>query len=186
MTMIRMRPTWQDLNAAMRAHFLNELQRPLMVSLIGALAFLAMATPLIPAEPQHLGSWLVFRYIPLIVLIGVVGSQPLAYFATIPFSARRTFAQQKLMQDEITMTWDAKRNVVQGAHGQSDLAWADHHAWLERGGMVLLYHSDRLFQFVPARAFPSDACRREMIGFLEAAGVPKARTRRKRALAKPA
>lgn len=183
-----MRLTEKDLTAAMRVHFMNAIRRPslwLFWSIV-VLAFFSLMGLIIPPDPDASGAWFSVRHLPLLLLAVVVDAQILAYFVTIPLAARRTFAQQKNLGGENEMSWDATRIVSRGPHGVSDFAWGDYCAWLERDGMVLLYQSDQLFQIAPARAFPSEAERREMIERLQEAGVPRARTRAKRASAKPA
>lgn len=175
MTTIRMRLTESDLLTAMRTHYIRTLRRPLVVwsgvVLAAIVAFKLITTPWseLTRSVGGLGT------LGVIVLFGLL---PLTYFVLIPRAARKTLAQQKNLQGDMEMAWDDARIVSRGPYGVTDFAWSDYRAWFERDGMVLLYQTDLMFQFAPARAFPSDAVRAEMIAHLEAAGVPRADRRR--------
>ena len=89
-----------------------------------------------------------------VAAVGVVVSSSVAVAAILvitPFTARRTFRLQRNLHDRFGVTWDAAGMSTETPRGRSTMAWGDYVRWRENGSVVLLYHSDNLFQFLPKR-----------------------------------
>lgn len=74
----------------------------------------------------------------------------------LPWRARRLFAQQRSLQRPVQFTWDAEGLSWSSANGSGRTPWSDYVKWRQNEHILLLYHSDALFQMLPKRAFSSD------------------------------
>jgi hypothetical protein len=67
--------------------------------------------------------------------------------------ARRTLAQQKSLQGEVTFDWDTQGVAFTNAVGHSRLAWSDYARWRESKASLVLFQSDNLINIIPKRCF---------------------------------
>ena len=74
----------------------------------------------------------------------------------LPRSARRLFSQQKNLQRPIGFTWDRQGLGWISENGSGRIPWDDFIKWRQNERVVLLYHSDLLFQMLPKRAFTEE------------------------------
>ena len=95
--------------------------------------------------------------------IGLTAYFGLIYYYIVYASAKKQFKQNKKLSEpfEIEITEDSIR--TKASHGESELKFTDFHKWKSDNKMILLYHSDALFQIIPTRAFTSEAERLDII-----------------------
>lgn len=89
------------------------------------------------------------------VLGGAVGAE-IVRRLVLPRRSRRVFAQQKNLQRPVTMHWDSEELRWSSADGSGKTCWVDFVKWRRNDRVLLLYHSDLLFQLLPMRAFTSE------------------------------
>jgi hypothetical protein len=89
----------------------------------------------------------------------------------LPASVRKSLARDKGLQGQNTASWDAEGLALQGSHGQSLWPWPDFARWQESPEGLLLWQSDRLYNFLPKRSL-SEAQVTEIRGHLQAALGP--------------
>ena len=86
-------------------------------------------------------SWLAWSVLLAVVMV--------VRFLFIGKSARRIFEQQKLLQEETTITWSETGWRTATEHSVTDLPWGYFVKILENEHVILLYQSDLLFNFIP-------------------------------------
>ena len=96
----------------------------------------------------------------------------LVQYVAVPWNARRHFQQSTALQDKITVTWDNHRIQLGGARGVTDFSWGDFHRWSENDDLVLLYHSDAVFNLIPKATLSVVQCQ-SIAAMLSQAGVKK-------------
>ncbi len=69
----------------------------------------------------------------------------------LPFKSRRTFRMQRSLHGDIEIGWNTEGLKASTGMGQSIMKWTDYVRWRENAAVILLYHSDNLFQFIPKR-----------------------------------
>ena len=69
----------------------------------------------------------------------------------IPRLGRRIIRQQRGLHREIVMEWDSEELRGSSDKGHSRTAFAEYTRFAENRDIILLYHSDTLFEFVPKR-----------------------------------
>ena len=164
---VRFTPTADDLAAAYRRQHLARLWSwASLVSGVTALllvaAFLVLAAAEMPLSVKG-----------TILACAILGGLlvPLAMIRwRVPALARRIYRQQRTLHGEVTVEWDAAglRSVTEA--GESRIPWANYHRWREDAAVILLYHSDVVFQFIPKRALTA-AQATALRGLVAAAGV---------------
>ncbi|HEY4252958.1 MAG TPA: YcxB family protein [Roseomonas sp.] len=83
-----------------------------------------------------------------------------------PAAARRIFRQQKSLQQTVEYAWSDAGLKTRTARSESLVPWTDYWKWRQDATTLLLYHSDRLYQFVPKRALtPEQAA--DMVAVME-------------------
>lgn len=85
--------------------------------------------------------------------IGGAVAHELARKLLLPRRARRLFAQQKNLQRPLTFHWDDSGLAWSSENGSGKTAWSDYLKRRQNDRVVLLYHSDAMFQMLPRRAF---------------------------------
>ncbi|HWW27899.1 MAG TPA: YcxB family protein [Caulobacter sp.] len=118
---------------------------------------------------EHVG-WLLFGLLLLVWMF-------VADLWLLPRSVRKSLARDKGLQGDNTVTWDAERLTLRGSHGQSLWPWGDFVRWQESPGGLLLWQSDRLYNFLPKRCL-SEAQAAEIRDHLRTALGPAGRKRR--------
>jgi hypothetical protein len=76
---------------------------------------------------------------------------------SIPRLARRIHAQQRNLWEEVEASWDERGLRLRTGSGEVRTPWADYRRWREDEEVVLLFHSDLLFQILPKRALEAEA-----------------------------
>jgi len=89
----------------------------------------------------------------------------------VPRLAKKIYRQQKDLRLETTTWWDDEKLYSSSEQGHSNLTFADMVKWRADDNIVLLYRSDQLFNFLPARIFKDPAHQDGLIRRLNDAGV---------------
>lgn len=89
--------------------------------------------------------------------IGLVVTQGLMFALYVPYRARRMYRQQKSLQRTHEFSWDDQCVFFRSADFEGKLRWADLVKVKKSRSMLLLYHSDTLFNFFPRHCFSSEA-----------------------------
>jgi hypothetical protein len=83
---------------------------------------------------------------------GLVG-ELIVSTAILPRRALRIHHQRKEFSSPTTYSWDNEFLITSSRDGHAKKRWKDYLRLREDDGMLLLYHSDDLFQMVPKRWF---------------------------------
>lgn len=155
MSSISFQPTPEDVLAATRLHYSTSLRsrRMLNAYLLGsalcAAAGFALARifdlSLILIALGGAVFWPVF--LSLVLLAG---------YLRLPWRARRTFAEQKSLQGEVTVEWSDTGISMKSRYDRLRFAWADFTAIVEGPDTILLRETDTLFTFLPKRALSDE------------------------------
>ena len=99
--------------------------------------------------------------------IGLAAYFGLIYYRIVYSSAKKQFKQSKKLSEpfEIEIVEDSIR--TKASFGEGELKFTDFHKWKSDKKMILLYHSDALFQMIPTRAFASEAERLDVIAKIQ-------------------
>ena len=93
------------------------------------------------------------------VTIGAVAAMfgwiVLLYFAIIPYRARRIYRQQRRLNREHSFHWDDQFLYFQSEDYEGKIRWAEFRKVKENRAVLLLYHSDSLFNLFPRHCFPN-------------------------------
>ena len=90
-------------------------------------------------------------------LIGGTFAGAITRYVYIPWKARRVFRQQKSLQREYTMSWNADGIQTKSKNGENSSSWSDFIRWKESENLFLLYISDIQFYMFPKRAFSNES-----------------------------
>jgi hypothetical protein len=74
----------------------------------------------------------------------------------LPRRTRRTFAQQKDLHGPVSIDWSEQGVAIQSARGSARFAWEDFVRVVEGRRAILLFQSDRLYNFIPKRTLTPD------------------------------
>jgi hypothetical protein len=74
----------------------------------------------------------------------------------LPHSVRKQLARSSGLQDEVVASWDFDQIILEAKHGQSRWPWRDFYRWQESSGGVLLWQSDRIYNYLPKRVLTDD------------------------------
>jgi len=80
---------------------------------------------------------------------------PIVYFWWLPARVKKLYLQQKLLHQEITAEITDQAFKTSLAQGQSEIPWDTYYAWAEDSRMIILKHSQVMFQMLPKRCFAS-------------------------------
>jgi hypothetical protein len=116
--------------------------------------------------------------LPILVLGGLLlGLGVLNDRVLLPRRARRFVSQQKSIQGETSIGWDAEGVAFIAKAGQSRIAWDDYFKWLENESVLVLFQSENLLNVVPKRCLTTDQVAEVRLR-LEAALGPAGRKRK--------
>jgi hypothetical protein len=119
-----------------------------------------------------------FSSLPILIVSGLLlGLNVLNDRVLLPRRARRFVSQQKSIQGEISIGWDAEGVVFIAKAGQSRTAWDDYFKWLENESVLVLFQSENLLNVLPKRCLTNDQVAEVRRG-LEAALGPAGRKRK--------
>ena len=94
--------------------------------------------------------------VPLIGIPVLVIVARLCRYALVPLLARRTYRQTRSYQEEWSVKLTRSGTRAQATGTDHFVAWNHYVAWSETDRVVLLYHSDMMFQFLPRQAINED------------------------------
>jgi hypothetical protein len=167
---LRFAPTETDLKAAYALHMLSgSKKRWLIMTAIGLIAGIVVAVITELEKPKD-----------IMLMVGGMLAWALAIslflylftrFLWLPRFVRRVYTQQKDLQRETDVIWDATGFTAENANGKAFLQWEHFHRWRRSKSMLLLYRSDALFNFLPLHDPDFAQAADEMIAHLQAAGV---------------
>ena len=104
-----------------------------------------------------LGAWLLSEGTIASVLIGVGIGVLIGEIITrrwlLPHRVRKLHHQQREFAHPVTYSWNSDVIEASSASGHSRRAWTVYHKMRENEDVVLLYHSDNLFEMIPKRWF---------------------------------
>ncbi len=86
-------------------------------------------------------------------MVGMLGWLAILFFIIIPYRAKRIFRQQKSLHLNHKFWWDNEMVFFQSEDSEGKIRWADFTKVKENRKMLLLYHSDTLFNLVPKHCF---------------------------------
>lgn len=72
--------------------------------------------------------------------------------AGIRVSVRKAYAQQRMLREAYTVTWDEAGITVTTATSHNHHPWSDFHGWCEDAHILLLFQSDSAINFIPQTA----------------------------------
>lgn len=123
--------------------------------------------PLVLLAISGLGSWTEFRdhglivglfsILPSAILSGLLlGLIVLGDRVLLPRRAKRFVSQQKSIQGEISIGWDAEGVAFAAKDAQSRTAWGDYFKWLENDVVLVLFQSENLLNVLPKRVLTDE------------------------------
>lgn len=152
----RFRVTAADVTAAWRANLRWRYTRP------GAIALpvlLGLAVTAVDAA-LHPDASLVLLAVPLLGLpLLVVAGRLCRYALLVPLLARRTYRQTRAYHEEWSVELTQSGSRARTSDYEHFVPWKHYVAWSETDRVILLYHSDAMFQFVPRPAVDTEAMR---------------------------
>ncbi len=140
-----------DLVEANRIHLRGKLAWLLLFFSIG---LIAVWVYVILSKPMGLGTDLLLGLLVIVVgALGGLGGYALQYFLIVPISAGISYRQQRSLRRSFNLSWNEDGVATTSASATGLMPWSDYRKWLEGKNLFLLYHSNRLYQLVPKRAF---------------------------------
>lgn len=104
--------------------------------------------------------WASFPHWPAVaagaVVGGIIGSvvwRGVAWWWYLPRLARRVFAQQRILHESMEVAWSEAGLSMRQPQASSITSWANYLRRRQDERVLLLYHSEVLFQMLPRRAF---------------------------------
>jgi uncharacterized membrane protein YsdA (DUF1294 family) len=169
---LRFTPTEADLKAAYSLHMARvSVKRLLLMAAFGLVVGLVVAVLTNTRDTQEA------LFIVIMMLCWALVVTLAIYLATrylwMPRYVRRIYAQQKDLQGETEVSWDATGFATANANGRVLVPWADFHQWQLSDAMLLLYRSDAMFNFLPLAKPAFAQAASEMVDHLQAAGVKR-------------
>lgn len=165
---IRMALEPLDVVQAYQMHNRDQLwRRATVVTIIVMLALAAVALHFaLPDQPAGVGVVLAG------CLLGALVFPRLMIRFYVPMRARRIYRQQKTLQQPINIAFETGGLRTAAPFGNSFIPWADFRKLREDKHVMLFYHSDALFQFVPKRFLAGLDVDRVRRVYAEAQGTP--------------
>ena len=112
--------------------------------------------------------------LPVFILIVVF---PLYRYVLLPNRVKKIFTQQKTLSLPIEYEFTEIGLNTSNEVGNSTLPWTYFIKWKENKELIMLYHSDVLFNMIPKRFFADPQQIETVKSFLEKNKVPKAKSR---------
>ena len=135
----------QDYLAALRLHRQRAVKRQALVLAAFALAGVVVVV-------------LGYRMIGLILVGAGVGGLIGGFLQSrlaLPRKAGKIYDQQASLRDTYTYSWDKDALSVSSETGQARRPWSNYIKFLENDQLLLLYHSDIMFEIFPKSWFSS-------------------------------
>lgn len=100
-------------------------------------------------------------------VVAIVAYFALIYLVIVPLRVRRNFQQQKAMHFPISVEFADETFSAEAHNGNLRMKWEDFYKWKYDGKLILLYHTSRLYNLIPRRAFSSPGDYTIALAFLE-------------------
>lgn len=144
-----------------KAQYLHLRPNPRIIQIGGAIAaFLILACFILyPIEA------VISLLAPLVFLAFLYAT---ILFVVFPWQARRIFSQQKSLQGEFEILIFPERIEINSTRGNMRMQLSDFHKYKVNKDMIVLYHSQAMFNIFPRRFFASDAEFKTFISYLKA------------------
>ncbi|QCI67240.1 YcxB family protein [Phreatobacter stygius] len=146
--------TEDDYAAANKLHVLNEYRRPW--SLIAIACIVVIYCLFIYASVTGFRSFAIPGLYVHIIFIALLALPAVNYLVLAPYTARKTFRQQKTLHHPITYSWSEAGLKATNVSGEWLVPWTDYLKWSEDDRVVLFYQAPRLFQMLPKRAVTAE------------------------------
>ena len=170
---ISFRPTQDDYVAAQRDWFVGSMKRWQKLLLVPVIAVVGGAgAGLVTLSFESVSGAVELAIIVAITLVFTVPLCWLANYLLLPWRARRLFRQDKTLDREFQVSWSEQNVTYRWDGGSSNLAWSDLHRWHEGSRTILLMLNERLYHFLPRRAFGS-ADVEDLVAALHRFGPPR-------------
>ncbi|MBD2310405.1 YcxB family protein [Desertifilum sp. FACHB-1129] len=143
-----------------KAQYLHLRPSPRLMKIGGAIASFLLFISFLVYPLEIVFSWIVTLIILFLIYAAVL-------FFIFPWQARRIFSQQKSLQGEFEIIIFPERIEVTSAQGNLRMPLADFHKYKVSKDMILLYHSQAMFNLFPRRFFASDAEFKTFIAYLK-------------------
>lgn len=88
-------------------------------------------------------------------VLGMFGWLAVQFLVIIPYLSRRIYLQQKSLHIEHQFEWDDQFVYFHSQDTEGKMRWSDFTKFKENRNMLLLYHSDSLYNMMPKRCFSS-------------------------------
>lgn len=144
-----------DLRRAVRLHAFSAIReartiiRLLVIWVITVAAFVGFFHASGMPWPELRDSLPPFALLAAAVILGVDLGFPLVFS---PSLIRRRFAQDKLLRQPVTATWDAEIYEAEQPGAHNRIPWPDYVKWREDRHLFLFFVSDFNYQILPKRA----------------------------------
>lgn len=163
-------PSEDDLLAAYSLHIKRYSSKRLIAMLIiGAIIGLALAALEGFENPMTSAITIFSMIIWAAIVVAIIQFMIPRYW--VPRLARKTYAQQKDLRLETTTWWDDEKLFSSNEQTRAHFEFVDMVKWLANDDTLLIYRSDHLFNFLPARIFQNKAELDALIRRLQDAGV---------------
>lgn len=163
-------PSEEDLLAAYSLHIRRYSGKRLIWMLIlGAIIGLALAALDGFEDPMVSTITVLSMIIWAAIVVAIIQFMIPRYW--VPRLARKTYAQQKDLRLETTTWWDDDKLFSSNEQANAHFEFADMVKWFANDDTLLIYRSDHLFNFLPARIFRNKAEMDALIRRLQDAGV---------------
>jgi hypothetical protein len=126
---------------------------------------------------QFVTGQLEFSFSYLLPFLFIIAIVPLYRYVFLPMQTRKIFAQQKALNSPFEIEFDETEMTVSNEFGNHRMPWGNFAKWKEDSELLMLYHSDVMYNIIPKRFF-SDPQQIEIIrSFLEKNKVSKSKNR---------
>lgn len=95
---------------------------------------------------------------------GIIGL--LGYYIFLKYRCAKIYRQQKSLRIPYELSWDNDSVYMKNEMGEGRIKWSDFIKYKQNESLILLYHSDVLFNVVPKSAFNSAQQVDEFLGHL--------------------
>ena len=163
-------PSEEDLLAAYNLHIRRYSGKRMMWMLvIGAIIGLTLAAMEGFDDPMVSFVTILSMIIWAAIVVAIIQIMIPRYW--IPRLARKTYAQQKDLRLETNTWWDDEKLYSSNKQANAHFEFVDMVKWIANEDTLLIYRSDHLFNFLPARIFRNKAEMDALIRRLQDAGV---------------
>lgn len=100
--------------------------------------------------------WLYYGVVGLALAVAAILLMLGLQYALIPHKAGKIFDQTASYGRPSILRWNDAGYDEEAVNGSVKFGWADYRAWRDGRNVILLYHNDMLFQYLPHRVLSDD------------------------------